>query len=180
MIFGISCRETQNFWSPKQQQHRKEFRNSDPPNNKGKNSESLIPEENNEGFRITDPQRAQRRIQNFWSPKSTGKDSVFLIPQRFRISDPQQWHTKGFRICLIPYKDTQRDTESLISYKDTEKYSEFLIPQRTQEKIQNFSSTEEHGRERIQNFWSPTEQDSQLSVPKEHSLKRNQNFPLAT
>ena len=96
MIFGISCRETQNFWSPKQ--HRKEFRISDPPNNKGENSEFLIPKEYNEGFRISDPQRAQQRIQNFWSPKSTGKDSVFLIPQRFRISDPQQWHTKGFRI----------------------------------------------------------------------------------
>ena len=53
MIFGISCRETQNFWS-RPKQRRKEYRISYPPDNKGKNSEFLIPKEYNEGFSISD------------------------------------------------------------------------------------------------------------------------------
>ena len=126
------------------------------PKNTMKDSELLIPKEHNEGFRISDPLRAQERIQYFWSPK----DSEFLILNNDTQKDSE---------FLIPYKDTQKDAESLISYKGTEKYSEFLIPQRTQEKIQNFWSTEEHGRERIQNFWSPTEQDSQLFIPKDRT-----------
>lgn len=61
-----------------------------------------------------------------------------------------------------PFNDTQKDSEFLIPYKDAQKYSEFSIPERT--------------REKIQSFWSSTEQDSQLLIPKEHSFKRNQNF----
>ena len=85
-----------------------------------KDSELLIPKEHNEGFRISDPLRAQERIQYFWSPK----DSEFLILNNDTQKDSE---------FLIPYKDTQKDAESLISYKGTEKYSEFLIPQRTQD-----------------------------------------------
>ena len=123
------------------------------------------PKQQRKEFRISDPQRIQRRIPNFCSPK----DSEFLI-----LNNDAQ---KGSEF-LIPY--TQNDAESLISYKGTEKYSEFLISQRTQEKIQSFWSTEAHGRERIQNVWSPTEQDSQLFIPKEQSLERNQNFSRTT
>ena len=75
----------------------REFRNSDPPNNKEKNSEFLLPEEYNEGFRITDPQRAQRRIQNFWSPKSTGKE--------FSISDPPK--IQNFWSSTMTQKDSE-------------------------------------------------------------------------
>ena len=179
MIFGISCRETQNFWSPKQ--HRKEFRISDPPNNKGENSEFLIPKEYNEGFRISDPQRAQRRIQNFWSPKSTGKDSVFLIPQRFRISDPQQWHTKGFRIS----DPLQRHTKGCwISYLLQRHRKVFRVsdpPKNTGLRWFRISDPPRNmaGKgfrisdlplNRIPNFLSP----------KKHNLKRNQNFPQTT
>lgn len=123
-LFGISCLEIQNFWSPKQ--HRK-------------------------GFRISDPQRIQRTIPNFWSPKNTTKDSEFLIPQRFRISDPLHWHTKGFR-----------NSDPLQRHKS----------------IQNFWSTKEHSPGKDSEFlitrW--TGQDSQLFIPKEHSLKWNRNF----
>ena len=180
MIFGISCRETQNFWSP--ERHRKEFRISDPPNNKGENSEFLIPKEYNEGFRISDPQRAQQRIQNFWSPKSTGKDSVFLIPQRFRISDPQQRHTK-LRIQNF-WSPTKTHKRMLNLWS----------PTKAQKSIQSFWSPKEHRRRfrisdpprnmagkgfrisglplnRIPNFLSPKI---------EHSLNRNQNFPQTT
>ena len=41
------------------------FKISDTTNNTEKDSEFLIPKEYNEGFRISDPQRTQRRIQNF-------------------------------------------------------------------------------------------------------------------
>ena len=40
------------------------FKISDPTNNTEKDSEFLIPKEYNQGFRISDPQRTQRRIQN--------------------------------------------------------------------------------------------------------------------
>ena len=88
-----------------------------PQNNKGKDSEFVIPKEHIEGFRNSDPpknttkgsefdpQRAQGRIQHFWPTTMTHK-----MIQNF-------W-----------YSDTQKDAEFLISYKDTEKYSEFLIP----------------------------------------------------
>ena len=56
------------------------FKISDPSNNTGKNSESLIPQKKEmKKFRISDP------------PNNTGKNSEFLFPQKhrkkFRISD---------------------------------------------------------------------------------------------
>ena len=114
-LFGISCLEIQNFRSYKQ--HRK-------------------------GFRISDPQRTQRRILNFWSSKNTTKNSEFLTPK---------CHRKGFSISDTPKIQnfwsptmTHRRNQNFWSPTKTQKYSEFLIPQRTQEKIQNFWSTEEH------------------------------------
>ena len=125
-LFGISCLEIQNFWSPKQ--HRK-------------------------GFRISDPQRIQRTIPNFWSPKNTTKDSEFLIPQRFRISDPLHWHTKGFRNSdpLQRHKSIQ----NFWSFKGHRRRFSISDPPRNivRERIQNFWSPAEQAR--IPNFLSP-------------------------
>ena len=122
------------------------------------------------------PQTTQKRIQNFWSPKNTTNDSEFLIPKEhnegFRISDPPK--IQNFWSPTLTHKRIQK----FWSPTKTQKYSKFLILQRTQEKIQYFWSTEEHSPGKDSEFlitrW--TGQDSQLFIPKEHSLKWNRNF----
>ena len=57
------------------------FRIFDPPNNSGKNSEFLIPQEHKKVFRISDlPQEHKKKFRISDPPKNTGKYSEFLIP----------------------------------------------------------------------------------------------------
>ena len=87
-------------------------------------------------------QTTQKRIQNFWSPKNTTKDSEFLILKEhnegFRISDPPKYDRNGFSISDTPKIQnfwsptmTHRRIQNFWSPTKTQKYSEFLIPQRT-------------------------------------------------
>ena len=154
-----------NFWSPNNTEGDSEFltpkqhwgfRISDPPKNKGEDSEFLI------------PQTTQERIQNFWSPKqhrsgfrvsdppnNTGEDSEFLIPKqhrRFRISDSQTtqeiqnfWSPKrqrrGYRISDPLNKNTiQEGFQYFRTPKNIVVGSEFLITQTTWEKLHAFFS----------------------------------------
>ena len=111
----------------------------------------------------------QEGIQNFWSPKTTGEDSEFLIPKyhrRFRISDPPnntgdseflipQEHRRGFRISDPPKQHrrfrisdpprTQENIQKFWSPKQHRGSSEFLIPQIIQERIQNIWSPKNTG-----------------------------------
>ena len=147
-LFGISCLEIQNFRSYKQ--HRK-------------------------GFRISDPQRIQRRILNFWSSKNTTKDSEFLTPKIPQERIQYFWYPKDSEF-LIPYNDTQKDSEFLIPYKDTKVFRISDPPKNTYRRRFRISDLPRNiGRERIQNFSSPIEQDSQHFIPKEHSLEWNRN-----
>ena len=123
-------------------------------------------------------QTTQERIQNFWSPKNTGEDSEFLIPQEhrrgFRISDPP--NNTGDSEFLIS-QTTQGRIQKFWSPKQLRRFrisdppnntgedSEFLIPQITQDRIQTFWSSKNTGEDpeflipqttqEIQNFRSP-------------------------
>ena len=128
-------------------------------------------------------QTTQKRIQNFWSPKHTTKDSEFLILKEhnegFRISDPQIpqeriqyfWYPKDSEF-LIPYNDTQKDSEFLIPYEDT-KVFRISDPQKNIGEDSEFLIY--RGTLAGKGFSSPIEQDSQHFIPKEHSLEWNRN-----
>ena len=132
-ILQTTQKRIQNFWSPK---------------NTMKDFEFMILKEHNEGFRISDPQIPQERIQYF------SKDSEFLIP----------------------YNDTQKDSEFLIPYKDTKVFRISDPPKNTEEDSEFliYRGTLAGKGFRISHL-SPIEQDSQHFLPKEHSLEWNRN-----